>query len=62
MEEVKPDLENTLYFMDFDAYDYGTMSFSQALNNPAKSMVHGFVLAMLFAKDMALQECQLRTA
>ncbi len=62
MEEVKPDPENTLYFMDFDAYEYGTMSFSEMLNNPAKSMGHGFVLAMLFANDTALQECQLRTA
>ena len=46
-EEIKRDAENCLYLMDFDAYPYGTMSLSEVLNNPAKSMGHGFVLAML---------------
>jgi len=30
------------------------------LNNPVHSMGHGFVLAMLFTDDAALQECILR--
>lgn len=59
-EEVKPDEENSLFLMDVDAYEYGTMSLSQVLNNPAKSMGHGFVLAMLLTNDAALQECELR--
>lgn len=59
-EEIKPDPENTLYLMDFDAYEYGTMSLSEVLNNPAKSMGHGFVLAMLLTNDPALRECELR--
>jgi hypothetical protein len=58
-EVIKPEPKGTLYLMDFDAYEYGTMSFSQVLNNPAKSMGHGFVLAMLLTNDAALQECEL---
>ncbi|MEI6284731.1 MAG: hypothetical protein WCP40_06500 [Opitutae bacterium] len=57
--EIKPDAENTLYLMDFDAYEYDTIS--EVLNNPARSMGHGFVLAMLFTGDVALQECVLRS-
>jgi hypothetical protein len=45
----------------FDANEYGTMSLSEVLNNPAKSMGHGFVLAMLLTNDAALSECELRT-
>jgi hypothetical protein len=59
-EEIKPDKETTLYLMDFDAYKYGTKSLSEVLNNPAKPMGHGFVLAMLLTKDAALRECELR--
>jgi len=59
-EEIKPDPENTLYLMDFDAYEYGTMSLSQVLNNPDKPMGHGFVLAMLLTNDAALRECEIR--
>jgi hypothetical protein len=61
-EDIKPDVENSMYLMDFDAnnYEYGTMSLSEILNNPAKSMGHGFVLAMLLTNDAALKECQLR--
>lgn len=59
-EEVKPDAENSLYLMDFDAYEYGTMTLSEVLNNPAKSMGHGFVLAMLLTNDPALRECEIR--
>ena len=59
-EDIKPDAESTLYLMDYDAYEYGTMSLSEVLNNPAKSMGHGFVLAMLLTNDAALQECELR--
>jgi hypothetical protein len=59
-EEIKPDPENSLYLMDFDAYEYGTMSLSEVLNNPAKSMGHGFVLAMLLTNDPALRECEMR--
>jgi hypothetical protein len=59
-EDIEPDPENSLYLMDFDAYEYGTMSLSEILNNPAKSMGHGFVLAMLLTNDAALQECKLR--
>jgi hypothetical protein len=59
-EDIKPDPENSLYLMDFDAYEYGTMTMSQVLNNPAESMGHGFVLAMLLTDDPALRECQLR--
>jgi hypothetical protein len=47
--------------MDFDAYEYGSMSLSEVLNNPAKSMGHGFVLAMLLTNDTALRECEIRT-
>jgi hypothetical protein len=36
------------------------MSLSQVLNNPAKSMGHGFVLAMLLTDDAALRECEIR--
>lgn len=61
-EDIEPDPENSLYLMDFDAYEYGTMSLSQVLNNPAKSMGHGFVLAMLLTNDAALRECELRTS
>lgn len=61
-EDIKPEPERTLYLMDFDAYEYGTSSYSQVLNNPAKSMGHGFVLAMLLTNDAALQECELRTS
>lgn len=61
-EEIKPDPESTMYLMDFDAYEYGSMSYPQVLNNPAKSMGHGFVLAMLLTNDAALQECELRPA
>jgi hypothetical protein len=59
-EDIKPESERTLYLMDFDAYEYGTSSCSQVLNNPAKSMGHGFVLAMLLTDDAALRECELR--
>lgn len=59
-EDIEPDPANSLYLMHFDAYEYCTMSFSEVLNNPAKSMGHGFVLAMLLSNDAALQECQLR--
>ena len=59
-EDIKPDPENTLYLMDFDAYEYGDMSLSEVLNNPAKSMGHGFVLAMLLTNDAALQGCGIR--
>jgi hypothetical protein len=38
------------------------MSLSEVLNNPAESMGHGFVLAMLLTNDAALQECELRTS
>lgn len=61
-EEIEPDPENSLYLMDFDAYEYGTMSLSEVLNNPAKSMGHGFVLAMLLTNDAALRKCKLRTS
>jgi hypothetical protein len=61
-EDIKPEPERTLYLMDFDAYEYGTMSFSQVLNNPTKPAGHGFVLAMLLTNDAALQECELRPA
>lgn len=56
--EIKPDAENTLYFRDFDTYEYDTIS--EVLNNPVRSMGHGFVLAMLLTDDAALQECVLR--
>ena len=46
--------------MDFDAYEYGAMSFSEVLNNTEESMGHGFVLAMLLTQDPALKECELR--
>jgi len=59
-EDIKPEPERTLYLMDFDTYEYGTSSYSQVLNNPAKSMGHGFVLAMLLTDDAALQECEIR--
>ena len=59
-EDIKPEPERTLFLMDFDAYEYGTSSYSQVLNNPAKSMGHGFVLAMLLTNDAALQECEIR--
>jgi hypothetical protein len=61
-EDIKPDAESTLYLMDYDAHEYGTMSLSEVLNNPAKSMGHGFVLAMLLTNDAALQERELRTS
>ena len=61
-EEIQPDSKRTLYLMDFDAYEYGTASLSEVLNNPAKSMGHCFVLAMLLVNDPALQECELRTS
>jgi hypothetical protein len=54
--------EFTLYLMDFDAYEYNRMSFSEVLNNPRESMGHGFVLAMLLTENPALQECELRLA
>lgn len=59
-EDIKPEPERTLYLMDFDAYEYGTMTLSEVLNNSAKSMGHGFVLAMLLKDDAALRECELR--
>jgi hypothetical protein len=59
-EEIEPDEKKTLYLMDYDAYKYGTMSLSEVLNNPAKPMGHGFVLAMLLTNDAALGECELR--
>lgn len=58
--DIKPVPERTLYLMDYDAYEYGTMSLSQVLNNPDEPMGHGFVLAMLLTKDVALRECELR--
>jgi hypothetical protein len=54
------DKDGVLYLMDFDAYEYGTMTLSEDLNNPAKAMGHGFVLAMLLTNDAALKECKLR--
>ena len=48
--------------MDYDAYEYGTMSLSQLLNTPTESMGHGFILATLLTNDAALQECELRTS
>jgi hypothetical protein len=39
---------------------YGTMLLSEVLNNPAKPMGHGLVLAMLLTNDAALSECKLR--
>jgi hypothetical protein len=54
--------KGTLCLMDFDAYDYTGMSLTDVLNNPAKSLGHGFVLAMLLLKDPALKQCPLRTA
>jgi hypothetical protein len=59
-EEIRPTAESTLYLMDYDAYEYGTMSLSEVLNNPAESMGHGVVLAMLLTNDPALRECELR--
>lgn len=59
-EDIQPDPECTLYLMDFDAYEYGRMSLTEVLNNPAKSMGHGFVLAMLLTDDGALRECEIR--
>jgi hypothetical protein len=59
-EDIKPESERTLYLMDFDAYEYGSMSLSDVLNNRAKSMGHGFVLAMLLTNDAALKECEIR--
>ena len=59
-EENRKHQEFTLYLMDFDAYEYGTMSFSQVLNNPKSSMGHGFVVAMLLTDDPALKQCELR--
>jgi hypothetical protein len=59
-EDIKPEPERTLYLMDYDAYEYGSMSLSAVLNNPAKSMGHGFVLAMLLTGDEALQKCEIR--
>jgi hypothetical protein len=61
-EDMEPEPERTLYLMDYDAYEYGTSSYSQVLNNPAESMGHGFVLAMLLKDDTALQECELLTS
>lgn len=59
-EENKQHEEFSLYLMDFNAYEYGRMSFSEILNNPHQSMGHGFVLAMLLTGDAALDECELR--
>lgn len=59
-EDIRPEPKRTLYLMDFDAYEYGCMSLSEVLNNPAKSMGHGFVLAMLLTDDTALNECEIR--
>jgi hypothetical protein len=59
-EDIIPESERTLYLMGCDAYEYGTLSYSQVLNNPAKSTAHGFVLAMLLTNDPALRECELR--
>lgn len=53
--------KGTLYLMDFDAYDYTGMSLTDVLNNPSKSLGHGFVLAMLLLNDPALKQCKLRT-
>jgi len=46
--------------MDFDAYEYGTRSLVKILNNPAKSMAHGFVFAVLLTNDVTLRQCELR--
>lgn len=59
-EDIKPEAERSLYLMDFYAYEYRNMSLSEILNNPAKTMGHGFVLAMLLTNDAALRECELR--
>ncbi len=59
-QHIKSEAERTLYLMDFDAYKYGTLSFSAVLNNPKQSMGHGFVLAILLTDDPALKECELR--
>lgn len=44
---------------DFDGYDHvaSDMSLSDVLNNPARSMGHAFVLAMLLTRDEACKEC-----
>lgn len=55
-EHVKSHEDRTLYLMDFDAYPYEDMTFSEVLNNPNKSMGHGFVLAMLLTNDETLEE------
>ena len=49
-----------IYLMDYDAYDYSHMTLTDVLNNEAKSMGHGFVIAMLLLNDPALKQCQLR--
>ncbi len=59
-DQNKEHEEFTLYLMDFDAYEYGTMSLYDILNEPQRSMGHGFVLAMLLTDDAALKECELR--
>lgn len=55
-EDVQSHEGRTLYLMDFDAYPYEDMTFSEVLNNSEKSMGHGFVLAMLLTDDAALEQ------
>ena len=50
----------TIYLMEFDCYDYTGKTLTEVLNNPKKTMGHGYVLAMLLLKDPALKECELR--
>jgi hypothetical protein len=45
-------------FLRLQPADYSSQS--EVLNNPAKSMGHGFVLAMLLTDDAALKECEIR--
>jgi len=52
--------DGTLYLMDFDSWDYTGKTLSDVLNNPSKTMGHGFVLAMLLLNDPALNQCYLR--
>lgn len=57
---MKVNKKGTLYLMDVDDYDTTGMTLSQVLNNPSKSLGHGYVLAMLLTEDAALKECKLR--
>lgn len=59
LDTIKPDPEGCLYLMDCEAYEY--MTLSAVLNNPAKGMAHGYVLAMMLTDDPALKECKLRS-